>query len=81
MKMFTAVQLAKEMKLSPKRVRSILRKVGYEHDGRWKFPVGDKPAMKEAIRNARKRATRKAPVIAKKQTSKRSAVDNHASLH
>lgn len=80
MKMFTAVQLAKEMKLSPKRVRSILRKIGYEHDGRWKFPVGDKPKMKEAVRNARKRATRKAPVEAPKHR-RRPTVDNHASLH
>ena len=78
MKMFTAVQLAKEMKLSPKRVRSILRKAGYEHDGRWKFPVGDKPKMKEAVRNARKRATRKPSV---EVTPRRKVVDNHASLH
>lgn len=78
MKMFTAVQLAKEMKLSPKRVRSILRKAGYEHDGRWKFPVGDKPKMKEAVRNARRRSTRKAPApVARRKPS----VDNHASLH
>lgn len=78
MKMFTAVQLAKEMKLSPKRVRSILRKAGYEHDGRWKFPVGDKPKMKEAVRNARKRATRKSPVEKKPV---RRAPEAHASLH
>lgn len=81
MKMFTAVQLAKEMKLSPKRVRSILRKAGYEHDGRWKFPVGDKPKMKEAIRNARKRATRKSPDVVTKKSGNRQTVESHASLH
>lgn len=79
MKMFTAVQLAKEMKLSPKRVRSILRKAGYEHDGRWKFPTDEKAEMKETIRAARKRATRKAPVATK--SPRKATVENRASLH
>lgn len=62
MKTFTAVQLAKEMKLPPKRVRSILRKAGFKHDGRWKFPVEQKAKMKETVRAARRRAT-VAPVV------------------
>lgn len=56
MKMFTAVSLAKEMKLPPKRVRAILRQAGLQHDGRWKFPVDQKARLKETIRNARRRA-------------------------
>jgi hypothetical protein len=54
--MFTAVQLAKEMKLPPKRVRAILRKAGVKHDGRWKFETGEKAKLKELIRASRARA-------------------------
>ena len=81
MKMVTAVQIAKEMKLTPKRVRSILRKQGMEHDGRWKFPASDKEKLKATIRAARKRATRKTPVAAKPAPRKRPVVSEHHAMH
>lgn len=76
MKTFTAVQLAREMKLTPKRVRSILRKEGYSNKGRWVFPLSDKMKMKEQIRNARKRSTRRQVVVVAKK-----AVENRSALH
>jgi hypothetical protein len=55
--MVTAVQIAKEMKLPPKRVRSILRQAGMKHDGRWRFEAAQKTKIKDIVRNARKKAS------------------------
>ena len=82
-KMITAVQLAKEMKLPPKRVRAILRQSGMEHDGRWKFPSDQKTKLKEVIRSSRKRANvAKAKAPAKKAGAKRKpTVEAAATMH
>lgn len=54
MKMFTAVQLAKEMKIPPKRIRAILRKAKVEHGGRWKWPVAEKKKIVELVKAGRR---------------------------
>lgn len=83
--MFTAVQLAKEMKLPPKRVRAILRKASMTHDGRWRFPMGEKAKLKEVVRNARKKATVKreasAKVARKAPKARKQAEDARPSMH
>lgn len=54
----TAAEIAREMKLSPKRVRAVLRAAGYVREGtRWHFPAGDKGLIKKLVRDSRKRAT------------------------
>lgn len=70
-KSVTAADLAREMDLPPKRVRAILRTLGYQHDGRWAFPVGEKAAIKAAIKESRRRPKAKAVAAPKKQAAKR----------
>lgn len=70
---FTAVQLAKEMKLPPKRLRAIIRKLGnWKHDGRWQFAMADKPKLKKAIVEARRKPAAPKKVAAAKKPRKAS---------
>lgn len=84
MKTFTAPQLAREMKLPPKRVRAILRQNGIKRPGgRWEFPMSEKARFKAMVRGARKRATvarPRSPVVAKRAARKVSN-EERASLH
>lgn len=55
----TAIQIAKEMRLPPKRVRSILRSRGIEKaGGRWEFPVSQKGDIKKLIRSVQRKPAR-----------------------
>lgn len=83
-RMITAADIANEMSLPPKRVRAILRKLAYEHDGRWKWPVSEKAAIKAAIKESRRRPKAAVAAPKPKQSKGRkreqapASVDNHA---
>lgn len=50
MKTFTATSLAKELDMTPKRVRAILRQNGFDRPGtRWVFEMSEKSKMKRVL--------------------------------
>jgi hypothetical protein len=55
----TAVQIAKEMRLPPKRVRAILRSRGVSKaGGRWEFPSEQRGELKRLIRSVQRKPSR-----------------------
>lgn len=82
---FTAASLARELDMSPKRARAVLRAAGMDKGGtRWTFPIAKKTEMKKMLKEAMKpkRAAKgKAPVGRKTPSRRKGGDEAHVSLH